>query len=90
MKRLILLGGISLLSTVGFSQEVSGARSAVVKPSENKEIVPAEVVPDSVATIHSMARNGKSVTVPVTKESESNAAKEPKKGTTTSSAKKPD
>lgn len=84
MKRLILLCGIGFLATVGFSQEVSSSRKEVVKLTENKEIVPVELLPDSVATVHSMSRNGKSV--PVTQELES----KPEKATPASSARKPD
>jgi hypothetical protein len=90
MKQLIILGGICLLTTVSFSQQVSSARSGEVKPLENNETTPIEVVPDSVATLHSMGRNGKSVTVPVTKETKSNTGKQTEKTTVVSSAKKPD
>ena len=90
MKQLILLGGICLLATVGFSQQVSSARSGEVKPLENNETAPIEVVPDSSATLHSMGRNGKSVTVPVTKEIGSNSGKQTEKATPVSSARKPD
>jgi hypothetical protein len=90
MKQVILVGGICLLTTVGFSQQVSSARNAVVKPEENKETIPVEIVSDSSGILHSTARNRQSVVVPLTKETESNIGKHPEKVTTVSSAKKPD
>lgn len=89
MKHLIILSGMSFLTTVSYSQQVSSKRSGVVEPVENKEAVKV-TVPDSVVTIHSMERNGKSVTVPVAKEMESNTGKQTEKTTVVSSAKKPD
>ncbi len=88
MKRLMLLSGMSLLAAVSFSQQVSSERSAVIKPIENKETIPVEVVSDSVVIVHSMARNGKPVTV--SKETESNTIQQTEKVTTVSSARKPD
>lgn len=90
MKQLIVLGGLCLLTTVSYSQQVSSARSGEIKPAENMETVPAEIIPDSVATLHSMARNGKTVTAPITKEAESNSEKPDEKATTVSSARKPE
>lgn len=90
MKRLVLLCGASLLATVGFSQQVSGERKAIVKPVENGETVQPEMVKDSLAVLHSMARDAETVTAPVSKENEPNAGKEPVKVTTLSSARKPD
>lgn len=90
MKNIGLVIGLGLLATTGFSQQVSNERKASLLPVENKETIPAEILPDSAATLHSMARNGKTVTVPITKETESNSGKPAEKATIVSSARKPD
>lgn len=90
MKHLIILSGMSFLTTVSYSQQVSNARNGEVKRLENQEMKVSEVVADSVATVHSMARNGKSLTVPVTKETESNTGNQTEKVIPISSAKKPE
>ena len=88
MKQLILLSGLCFLTTVSYSQQASSSRNGELKRLENQEMISKEIVVDSVATVHSMARNGKPV--PVTKETDSNTGSQSGKVIPISSAKKPE
>ena len=90
MKKIILFAGLSLATSTGFSQQVSTARNAEIKPAENKEAVSTGTVADSVAVLHSMSRTGQAILVPVSIETKQTGEQQPGKGTVSSASRKPD
>lgn len=90
MKKFGLVIGLSLLTTVGFSQQVSTARKESIKPAENKEVTSTEIPSDSIAVLHSSSRKRESILVPVSKENPQNSQNEPAKAVVHSGSRKPD
>ncbi|MNK05557.1 hypothetical protein D3C87_234400 [compost metagenome] len=91
MKQLILLSAATILSTVGFSQQVASSERKTVITGESK--TPGEILqteePDSVGTVYSSSRIMKVEQVPLSPEKEPKPEKQSEK-MTVSSAKKPD
>lgn len=88
MKQIGLVFVVSMLATVGFSQQTATSERKVTFVNQSKEEV-LPIAADSTAVLYSSSREMKSEVVPVPKENESNKEKKPEK-TTVSSAKKPD
>ncbi|MNU58501.1 hypothetical protein D3C71_476410 [compost metagenome] len=91
MKQLLLISGLSLLSTAAFSQQVSGERKATITPVPAEETTPKENVTDTVV-VNSMGRMAKPViqVEPVVKENQAGSNKPEQVTTVHSSAKKPE
>lgn len=89
MKRFILLAGLSFITTVGFSQQVSSARNAEIKPVEHGE-GSQQAAADSVAVLQSMSRSGETVVVPASSGAKQTPGKQAEKPLVQSSARKPD
>mgnify|MGYP000682726689 CR=1 FL=1 len=93
MKQLLLISGLSLLSTAAFSQQVSSERKVTITPVPTEEKAPQENTTDSVV-VNSMGRMSKPVIQieAVMKENQtvSNTNKPEQVTTVNSSAKKPD
>lgn len=89
MKSFILFAGLSFFTTMGFSQQVSTARNAEVKPVE-RSAGSQQAVADSVAVLQSMSRNGETVVVPVSTGANQAPVKQEEKPVFQSSARKPD
>ncbi|WP_300665907.1 hypothetical protein [Fluviicola sp.] len=93
MKQLLLISGLSLLSTAAFSQHISSERKVTITPVPTEEKAPKENTTDSVV-VNSMGRMSKPViqVEPVMKETQavSNTNKPGQVTTINSSAKKPE
>lgn len=92
MKQLLLISGLSLLSTAAFSQQVSSERKVTITPVSTEEKVPEGNTLDSVVVVNSMGRMAKPViqTESVVTENQAVPNKQEQVPTVHSSAKKPE
>lgn len=92
MKQLLLISGLSLLSTAAFSQQVSSERKVTITPVPTEEKTPQENPTDSVVIVNSMGRMAKPFiqTEPVVMENQAIPNKQGQVPIVHSSAKKPE